>query len=270
MLAEPALPHLPVSGQTPARRRDRIRALLGRMRERNAAAGAPRRPPEPRPGPSLRPRRRKRKMALALSAGALGLGSAAMAMPKRSPVSTSLSEAPDIRHPCSQMRASEQMREALVQEEGVRRTVYRDPIGLPTVGVGHLVTPADGLRLGEQVSYDRILDLFDHDLRAAEEAVARLVGDLPLFQHEFDALVDLVYNVGEGGVSERSSPRLNAAIAEGDYAAIAAELAYHHAGGGAVGGLIHRSERRIAMFTAADYADPRIAGGAVRRSPGIA
>jgi len=264
MITEPALPHLPVTGQTPARRRDRIRALLRRMRERDSAAGAPRRPGEPRPVRSPPSRRRKRKMALALSAGALGFGSAAMAMPKRLPASTSLADAPDIRRPCSEMRASDRMREALVQEEGVRRTVYRDPIGLPTVGVGHLITPADGLRVGEQVSYDRILDLFDRDLRAAEEAARRLAGDLPLFQHEFDALVDLVYNVGEGGVSEQRSPRLNAAIAEGDHAAISAELAYHHAGGASANGLIHRSERRIAMFTAANYAEPR-AGTAENR-----
>jgi len=150
-----------------------------------------------------------------------------------------------------------------VQAEGVRRTVYSDAIGLPTVGVGHLVTPADGLSVGKQISYDRILDLFDHDLRLAEEAVQRLVGDLPLFQHEFDALVDLIYNVGEGGVSEHSSPRLNAAIAEGNYAAIAAELAYHHAGGAAIGGLVHRSERRIAMFTEADYADGTVEGRSI-------
>jgi GH24 family phage-related lysozyme (muramidase) len=154
------------------------------------------------------------------------------------------------------------MREALVRAEGVRRTVYLDAAGLPTVGVGHLVSPADGLRVGERISYDRILDLFEGDLRAAEEAVVRLVGELPLLQQEFDALVDLVYNVGEGGVSEGSSPRLNAAIAEGDYGAIAAELAYHHAGGVAIGGLVHRSEQRIAMFTEAEYGDPRLSGGA--------
>jgi GH24 family phage-related lysozyme (muramidase) len=262
MPADPALPHLPVSGQTPARRRSRIRTLLRRMRERNTAVGLPRQPAQPRQTGLNVPRRRKRKVALALSAGALGLGSAAMTMPKRTSLSSTLTDASETRRPCAELRVSDRMREALVEEEGVRRTVYPDPVGLPTVGVGHFVTPADGLRVGDEVSYDRILDMFERDLRAAEDAVARLVGDLPLYQHEFDALVDLVYNVGEGGVSETRSPRLNAAIAEGDYAAIAAELAYHHAAGAAVGGLVHRSERRIAMFTAADYADPRVAGGA--------
>jgi len=270
MLPEPAQPHCPVLGQTPARRRGRVRTLLHRMRERETTAPARRCPSEPFRPQTLGMRRRKRKVALALSAGALGLGSAAMALPRGTPASTSLSNAPETRRPCRELRASDSVREALVQEEGVRKTVYRDPIGLPTVGVGHLVTPGDGLRVGEQVSYDRILDLFDHDLRAAEAAVTRLVGNLPLYQHEFDALVDLVYNVGEGGVSERTSPRLNAAIAEGNYAAIAAELAYHDAGGASMGGLIHRSERRIAMFTAANYADPDRGDSAGARQTGAA
>jgi len=256
---------MPVSGQSRSRRRDRIRSLLRRMRERDSATGAPRRAVEPAEARPLPHRRRKRKLALALSAGALGLSSVAMTQPKSAGASPSLSDMAETRRPSSDLRASAHIREALVQEEGVRRTVYRDPIGLPTVGVGHLVTPADGLRVGDEISYDRILDLFERDLRAAEDAVVRLVGDLPLYQHEFDALVDLVYNVGEAGVSAARSPRLNAAIAEGDYAAIAAELAYHHADSRVVGGLIHRSDRRIAMFTAADYADPRIAG-----SPSVA
>ena len=58
-----------------------------------------------------------------------------------------------------------------------------------------------------------------------------LVGDLPLHQHEFDALLDLVYNVGLGNVSTSESPRLNMAIENKDYEAIAAELDYTHAGG---------------------------------------
>ena len=83
-----------------------------------------------------------------------------------------------------------------------------------------------------------------------------LVGDLPLHQHEFDALLDLVYNVGIGNVSPSESPRLNAAIDRGDYEGIAAELNYTHAGGRFAKGLEYRSERRAQIFLDAAYADP--------------
>lgn len=69
--------------------------------------------------------------------------------------------------------------------------------------------------------------------------------------------MDLVYNVGPGNVSAAESPRLNCAIATGDYEAIAAELDYTRAGGAYARGLDHRSERRTRMFRAAAYEDPR-------------
>jgi GH24 family phage-related lysozyme (muramidase) len=107
------------------------------------------------------------------------------------------------------------------------------------------------------VSYDQILDFLEDDLKEAEAAVVRLAGSLPLFQHEFDALVDLVYNVGEGNVSPRSSPRLNAAIAAGDYDGIASELEYRFAAGEMARGLAYRSERRAKIFVHAAYDDTR-------------
>ena len=163
-------------------------------------------------------------------------------------------------HP-AQLSVSDTLKEALIEEEGVRHTVYRDAAGLPTVGVGHLVTPQDRLTVGQRIGSDRILDLFDRDLAIAEAAAKRLAGNLPLYQHEFDALVDLIFNVGEGKVSEQQSPRLNAAILAGNYDGIASELEYHHAGGAKVSGLVHRSERRSNIFMDALYEDPREANG---------
>ncbi|KLI64054.1 hypothetical protein AAV99_07395 [Aurantiacibacter marinus] len=162
------------------------------------------------------------------------------------------------------MTSSDALKEAIVEEEGLHLTVYADPVGKPTVGAGHLVQTSDGLSIGDAISYDQALQLLESDLEYAEAAVARLVGDLPLYQHEFDALVDLVFNVGEGNTSEQASPKLNAAIAAGDYAGIAAELAYHSAGNAAPPGLVHRSDRRQAMFAQNDYADPRPAGITVK------
>ncbi|RJY10217.1 hypothetical protein D6201_05550 [Aurantiacibacter aquimixticola] len=157
----------------------------------------------------------------------------------------------------SDLTSSETMKEALAEEEGVRLTVYRDVAGYSTVGVGHLVLPEDNLRVGDTITYEQALEFLEQDLKKAEAGVQRLVGDLPIYQHEFDALVDLVYNVGEGNVSERESPKLNAAIASADYEGIAEELHYHHAAGAKANGLVYRSERRQAIFMEAAYDDPR-------------
>ena len=168
--------------------------------------------------------------------------------------------AEDERQSAAFLRASDEFKQALIEEEGVRYTVYRDVAGYPTVGVGHLVLPSDNLRVGDRISDQQVLDFLEQDLKVAERGVRILVGDLPLYQHEFDALVDLVYNVGLGNVSEQKSPRLNAAIQDGDYEGIAKELDYTHAAGKVARGLEFRSERRAQIFMEASYEDPREAG----------
>ncbi len=167
-----------------------------------------------------------------------------------------------LRIDAGQLRASAALKQALIEEEGVRQTVYRDVAGHPTVGVGHLVTADDGLGVGQRIDKARILKLLTDDIAAAEAATHRLARDLPLHQHEFDALVDLIFNVGEGNVSLHKSPRLNAAILAGDYDGIASELAYHNAAGIEANGLVYRSERRANIFLEAVYDDPRAARAA--------
>lgn len=229
-------------------------------RELKRARRAARRVFKTRPGLSAR-----KRATLMLTAGAVGLGAfTGPQMQRNKPkVRAAVVQVEDVnqlqerRQPAAMLSASEEFKQALIEEEGVRYVVYRDVAGYPTVGVGHLVERGDNLRVGDRVSHQRVLEFLDQDLIEAEEGVRELVGDLPLFQHEFDALVDLVFNVGIGNVSERKSPRLNAAIADGDYQAIADELDYTHAGGKVARGLQFRSERRARIWAEATYEDPR-------------
>ena len=211
-------------------------------------------------GESLRGRMRKRKTALTMSAAVMGFSTGAVDISAYDPMYSITLENLDPtqqRVHAASLKVSDTMKEALAEEEGVRLTVYRDVAGYPTVGVGHLLTPEDGLSVGDRISYDEAIEFLENDLKKAEEGVKRLVGDLPIYQHEFDALVDLVYNVGEGNVSPDNSPGLNKAIVHSDYDGIARELEYTTAGGEVARGLIYRSERRQSIFMNASYADPR-------------
>lgn len=211
-------------------------------------------------GESLRGRMRKRKTALAMSAAVMGFSTGAVDIAAHDPLYSITMEKLD---PTKQrvfaggLKVSDTMKEALAEEEGVRLTVYRDVAGYPTVGVGHLLTPEDGLSVGDRISYDQAIEFLEKDLEKAEEGVKRLVGDLPIYQHEFDALVDLVYNVGEGNVSPDQSPGLNDAIVQSDYDGIARELEYTTAAGRVARGLEYRSERRQSIFMNASYENPR-------------
>ena len=214
----------------------------------------------------VRRSRFKRKAATAmLAASAVGLAAFTTPGPTRPkmrsgvvenqlPGASGLAEG---RQHARHLTVSDEFKRALIEEEGVRHTVYRDVAGYPTVGVGHLVVPGDNLRVGDRISSAQVMRFLESDLQMAEEGVRQLVGDLSLHQHEFDALVDLVYNVGVGNVSKDKSPRLNAAIDAGDYDGIAEELSYHYAGGSKANGLVNRSERRSSIFLEASYDDPR-------------
>jgi len=157
----------------------------------------------------------------------------------------------------STLHVSAQGRQVIQEAEGNRSDVYRDSGGLPTVGVGHLVTPGDHLRVGDTITDQRTQSLYSGDLRTAETGVVSLVGDLRVSQEEFDALGDLVYNVGLGRLSEQNSPGLNRAIDAGNYAEIGNQIRYtRDASGHSPAGLIIRNDRRQNIFRSGNYARP--------------
>lgn len=94
--------------------------------------------------------------------------------------------------------------DCLVRREGKVLKMYRDSAGLPTIGVGHLLTK-DELRSGKigclsadwhvGLTEDQAEELLRNDLNTAERAVEDYV-IVPLSPHQHDALVSFVFNVG--------------------------------------------------------------------------
>ena len=118
--------------------------------------------------------------------------------------------------------------EALKRREGVVSTMYRDTAGLPTIGVGHLLTK-DELTSGKlALSVDwhqgltdaQIDELLRRDLDAAETAVATGVR-VRLSSQQFDTLVSFAFNVGVTAFRQSTLVRL---LNAGDYAAVPAQL----------------------------------------------
>lgn len=246
------------------RRRGRLKEVLQRIKDKplrlatDLAAYRTVRVPENAPSNMSKTSRAGLLMgAAAMSVAAQGLTSFGPQFSQHTYDNADATSYANIRRHATQLQPSDEFIEALAQEEGIRYTVYRDVAGYPTVGVGHLILPEDNLRVGDRISHEKALDLLRQDVAKAAEGVRGLVGNLRLYQHEFDALTDLVFNVGAGNVSQEESPRLNEAIQMADYQGIAGELQYHHAGGSKANGLVHRSERREQIFLNGNYDDPR-------------
>lgn len=89
----------------------------------------------------------------------------------------------------------------LKREEGVVLKVYKDQAGLPTAGVGHLLSKEEmkslGLKMGDPVSAEQVDTWLSQDVARFEEAVGWPTGaGFPPYR--FDALVSFAYNVGAG------------------------------------------------------------------------
>jgi lysozyme len=79
--------------------------------------------------------------------------------------------------------------------EGYRQHTYLDVAGFPTIGFGHRLLASESFPNGiEEAQANAILA---RDVRGAEQAVTRMV-KVTLTQNQFDALVDFVFNLGQG------------------------------------------------------------------------
>ncbi len=80
--------------------------------------------------------------------------------------------------------------------EGYRSQIYRDLAGHPTIGYGHLLLPGEHARFAKGITRQAAWALLKQDAAKAVNAVRQLV-IVPLSQNQFNALVSLVFNIGE-------------------------------------------------------------------------
>lgn len=140
--------------------------------------------------------------------------------------------------------------------EGVKLKPYLDSGGLETIGVGHLLTPAERssgkIRIGdERVPYaggltmDQVLDLLSQDLAEFEECVRNSVM-VDITQQQFDACVSLAFNIGVAGFS--GSTALRCLNQQKFDEMKAAWRLWRRAGGKIVQGLVNRREKELTLF----------------------
>lgn len=81
--------------------------------------------------------------------------------------------------------------------QGFILKAYLDNVGIPTVGCGHRIVPADNIHVGQTILLERAREFKKRDVERMER---RLNSDVhvSLFQFEYDALVSVVYNCGAG------------------------------------------------------------------------
>ncbi len=141
------------------------------------------------------------------------------------------------------MKTSQRGIDLIKRFEGLRLTAYPDPGtgGDPwTIGYGH----TNGVKPGMKITENWAEELLRDDLAEFEAAVNGLV-TVRLCQHQFDALVSLVFNIGPGAFSDSTLLRL---LNAGLYDDAALQFVRWNKGGGKVlSGLTRRrmAERKL-------------------------
>lgn len=154
------------------------------------------------------------------------------------------------------MKTSKQGLNLITELEGLRLKSYKDVAAHWTIGVGHLLTK-DELKTGKVngiywrngITREQAISILGNDADAAERAVNQHV-EVPLSQHQFDALVSFVFNVGSGAFKKSTLLRK---LNTGDYKAVPSEMKrWRKAGGKVVKGLVNRRNKEIKLWLSND------------------
>lgn len=146
----------------------------------------------------------------------------------------------------STMRLSEAGIKFIQTWEGLELKAYRDSKGLPTIGIGTTRYP-DGtkVQMGDSCTEAQAYEWFRFDIARFEAFINRVI-KISLNQNQFDALISLVYNIGETNFTEGTvDDKLNANQIE---AALQAWLKYVYSGGRKIDGLANRRIAEVKLF----------------------
>jgi lysozyme len=145
------------------------------------------------------------------------------------------------------VKVSDKLIKLIRHHEGVRNKPYQCPAKLWTVGVGHLI--GDGKTLpaswNRTFTNEEIDGILKSDLSRFELGVSKMLPNVQLKQHEFDALVSFCFNLGLG-CFQRSTIR-QALLRGNKEQAMESLMKYCRAGGKILRGLENRrkDERRL-------------------------
>lgn len=139
--------------------------------------------------------------------------------------------------------ASEEGLQLIRAFEGYMPLPYKDAVGIPTVGFGHVIRAHDTLTLPLlPADADALLQ---KDVEQVQREMRRLV-DVPLHQNQCDALTSFTFNLGSGALGKST---LLKRVNEPAHEKVPPEFRrWVYAGGRKLRGLIARREAEVALY----------------------
>ena len=98
------------------------------------------------------------------------------------------------------------LREELAEDEGCKYEIYLDHLGLPTFGIGHLVTendPENGQPVGTPIDEERVRQVFSLDIAVTLEDCKSLYDDFDDLPEECQLVIaNMMFNMGRPSLSK--------------------------------------------------------------------
>jgi GH24 family phage-related lysozyme (muramidase) len=100
----------------------------------------------------------------------------------------------------------DELRKQLEVDEGVVHEIYLDHLGLPTFGIGHLVTDSDpekGQAVGTPVEESRCIEAFEQDIETTVSECTLLYPDFEDLPEEVKQIIaNMMFNMGRPRLSK--------------------------------------------------------------------
>ena len=97
------------------------------------------------------------------------------------------------------------LKEEIKADEGYKNEIYLDHLGLPTLGVGHLIKETDpehGLEVGTHIDDERVNELFEQDLNVTIDECSLLYDDFYVLPEEVQLIIaNMMFNLGRPRLS---------------------------------------------------------------------
>ena len=95
---------------------------------------------------------------------------------------------------------TDKLMEELKRDEGVIYKIYKDHLGYPTFGIGHLIIEGDeekGRPVGTPISEDRVTTAFDSDIELVLNDCVKLFSDFDELPEEAQRVIaNMMFNMG--------------------------------------------------------------------------
>lgn len=149
------------------------------------------------------------------------------------------------------MKTSELGIRALMKSEALRTVAYEDSVGVWTIGYGTTRINGVSVKKGQRITPEQAESELRKFVAGLEAGISSVLGRTPTKQCEFDAFINIAYNIGLSATLDSTFLRRHIA---GDKKGCAEAITWWNKGGGkTLKGLVNRRAREVQMYVNGIY-----------------